>query len=359
MVGDCAGVGGADGARCSSALARPKSSTLTVPSGAQLDVGGLEIAMDDAAARARGQRVGDLARHRQRLVERQRALGDALGEGRPLDQLDDQAPAPARVLQAVDRPDVRMIEGGQHLRLAPEARQALGVGAVELGEDLQRDVAVELGVARPVDLAHAAGAERRLDLVGAEAGAGGEGHGGISQREQPLRQLAGVEPARLRRLAQRVRGREARATVGGEPLEVLNQLTQTLAGRPSGRGRRGRAGSRCRGSAPGRRRRGRATTRSSRQRAASLTIGSTMRSTSGAGSGASRRGWMPSSAIDRRVGPRPPPVFVAVEAAAVLGAEAAASRPACRARRRRQPVAEGLARMPAHLARRRRGRPRR
>ena len=43
--------------------------------------------------------------------------GDPLGEGRPLDQLEDQHRRPARLLEAVDRPDVRVIERGQHLRL--------------------------------------------------------------------------------------------------------------------------------------------------------------------------------------------------------------------------------------------------
>ena len=46
----------------------------------------------------------------------------------------------------------------------------------ELGQDLQRDVAIELRVARAIDLAHAACAEGRDDLVGAEARAGGQRH---------------------------------------------------------------------------------------------------------------------------------------------------------------------------------------
>jgi hypothetical protein len=37
-----------------------------------------------------------------------------------------------------------------------------------LGEDLDRHVPVELGVARPVDFTHAAGAQRRYDAVGTE-----------------------------------------------------------------------------------------------------------------------------------------------------------------------------------------------
>jgi hypothetical protein len=47
-----------------------------------------------------------------------------------------------------------------------------------LGEDLDRDVTTELRVARALDFAHAALAEKRPDFVGAEASPG-EGHGGM------------------------------------------------------------------------------------------------------------------------------------------------------------------------------------
>ena len=59
----------------SSALARPKSSTLTVPSRADFDVGRLQIAMDDALVVRGFERVGDLAGDRQRV--RRPAAGPA------------------------------------------------------------------------------------------------------------------------------------------------------------------------------------------------------------------------------------------------------------------------------------------
>ena len=59
------------------------------------------------------------------------------------------------------------------LRFALEPREPIGVGGERLGQDLDRDVAIQLRVARAIDLAHAAGAEGRQDLVRAEAGAGG------------------------------------------------------------------------------------------------------------------------------------------------------------------------------------------
>ena len=56
----------------SSAFASPKSSTFTVPSVANLDVRRLQVAMDDALLVRRFERLGDLLRDRQRLVERNR-----------------------------------------------------------------------------------------------------------------------------------------------------------------------------------------------------------------------------------------------------------------------------------------------
>ena len=83
-VGEFIGLRSAGVPAGSSAFASPKSSTLTVPSGRDLDVGRLQIAMDDALLVRRLERVGDLPRDRQRVVDRQRPRGDALGEGRRL-----------------------------------------------------------------------------------------------------------------------------------------------------------------------------------------------------------------------------------------------------------------------------------
>ena len=52
-----------------------------------------------------------------------------------------------------------MIERGEHLRFALEPREPSGIARERLRQDLDRDLAIELGVARAVDLAHAAGAE--------------------------------------------------------------------------------------------------------------------------------------------------------------------------------------------------------
>ena len=70
-----------------------------------------------------------------------------------------------------------MIQRRERLRLALEPRQALGVRGERVGQDLDRDLAAERRVRRPIDLPHPAFADLRGDFVDAEARAGSEGHG--------------------------------------------------------------------------------------------------------------------------------------------------------------------------------------
>ena len=95
IVGDMRERRAASVASVSTAFARPKSSTLTRAVGRDLDVGGLQIAMDDAALVRGLERFGNLAGDRQRFVERQRALRDPIGQRRAVDQLQDERVAPS------------------------------------------------------------------------------------------------------------------------------------------------------------------------------------------------------------------------------------------------------------------------
>ena len=111
----------------------------------------------------------------QRLVHRNRALRNALRKRRAFDQLHHESLHAVGVLEPVDRGDVRMIQRGEDLRFALKARQAVGVGCERRGEDLDRDLTLQLRVRRPIDLPHSTHAELRGDFVDAEAGAGREG----------------------------------------------------------------------------------------------------------------------------------------------------------------------------------------
>ena len=93
-----------------------------------------------------------------------------------------------------------MVERGQHLRLALEACEAIGIERERVGDDLQRDVATELRIARAIDLAHPARAEGGDDLIRAEAryrhlgafvGIGWADSIGISQLQRLNPRLAG------------------------------------------------------------------------------------------------------------------------------------------------------------------------
>jgi hypothetical protein len=132
--------------------------------------------MDDALLVRRFDGVDDLVRDGQRLVERQRSLRQALCERRPLDELHHEGRCATRLLESVHLCDVRVVERGQQLGLALEARQALAIGGEKARENLHRDIAIELRVAGPIHLPHAASAYCAEDLVGSEAGTGVEGH---------------------------------------------------------------------------------------------------------------------------------------------------------------------------------------
>ncbi len=63
-----------------------------------------------------------------------------------------------------------MIEGGEDLGFALKPRQTFGVGREQRREDLDRDLTLQLGVGRAIDLPHPALADLRGDFVVAESG---------------------------------------------------------------------------------------------------------------------------------------------------------------------------------------------
>ena len=132
---------------------------------AHLDVGRLQIAMDDPLFVCSFHRVGDLSGDGDGFVNRDRPLCDPLREVRSCDELHDQRANRQAVLETVNLRDVRMIERGQRLRFSRKTRQAIGVARERVRQDLQRDVAIEPGVSRAIHLAHAAGADGAGDFV--------------------------------------------------------------------------------------------------------------------------------------------------------------------------------------------------
>ena len=121
---------------------------------------GLQVAMDDSGFVRLGQAVGDLRRDRQHATDRQRPVGNELPQGLALDELHAQERRCVRAADVVHRHDRGMVERRRGPRFLLEASQAITVGRVSGGQDLDRDVATEPRVVRQIDVAHPARAER-------------------------------------------------------------------------------------------------------------------------------------------------------------------------------------------------------
>ena len=133
--------------------------------GGDLHVGGLEVAVDDALLVGGLERLGDLGRDLQGLVDRELAPLQPLGEVLAFDELQRQEGRALGLLESVDRGDVRVVEGGEKLGLPLEPGQPLGILGDLARQDLDGHVAVEVRVGGAVDLAHAPGAQRRRDAI--------------------------------------------------------------------------------------------------------------------------------------------------------------------------------------------------
>ncbi len=149
----------------------------------QHDVRGLEVPVDDPAAVRRVERPGDLRAVTQRLLERQWPSRESRLERLAFDQLHDEDVARRRrggsgrgrtgnFFERIEGGDPGMVQAREQLRLALEAPSPLFAFKEFFRQYLQRHRPVDAGVPRPVDLPHAALAERGEDLVGAEAGSG-------------------------------------------------------------------------------------------------------------------------------------------------------------------------------------------
>ena len=111
------------------------------------------------------ERLRDLSRDRQRFVDRNRPLGDAVGERRSLDELHHESRRAFTLLETVNLCDVRMVEPGEHFRLALKTRQTIGVGCKNRGKNFDGDRTLQVDVCRPIDLTHTPAADQGDDFV--------------------------------------------------------------------------------------------------------------------------------------------------------------------------------------------------
>ena len=88
------------------------------------------------------------------------AFRDPIRKRRAFDEFQDERVRAAGIFEAVDGGDVRMVERREHLRFAWN-RAKRSPSRVKPRQNLQRDVAIQLRIPRPIDLSHAACADGR------------------------------------------------------------------------------------------------------------------------------------------------------------------------------------------------------
>jgi hypothetical protein len=130
--------------------------------------------MHDARAVGPVQGGRDLDRIPERLIKRQRALGQSIGQGFPFEVLQHQEVGAILMPDIVERANVRVIQCRDRAGFALEALAPIRVAGDVGGEHFNGDRPIEARVVRFVNFTHAAGSEGGEDLVRAKAGAAGE-----------------------------------------------------------------------------------------------------------------------------------------------------------------------------------------
>ena len=143
--------------------------TRTPAATGEKNIAGLEIAMRDSLTVRLIERVGDLNRVLECLIERKCTFLQSRRERLPLQVLHDEVVDAILLADIVECADVWMIQRRDGTSFPLESLAQIRIGRDMRGQNLDRDCAIEARVARFVDFAHPAGPEWRLDFVRAEA----------------------------------------------------------------------------------------------------------------------------------------------------------------------------------------------
>ena len=142
-------------------LGQAEVEDLDVAVSADEEVLGLQVPVDDALLVGRGKALCDLQRVVHGLLLGDRTCVELPAQRLAFQKLHDGVGDAVLVAEVVDGKDVRMRQRRDGLRFALEPRERVGIRGDGLGQDLDRDVPIELLVPRPVDLSHPTRAERR------------------------------------------------------------------------------------------------------------------------------------------------------------------------------------------------------
>ena len=110
------------------------------------------------------------------LVEWESAASETGGQRLTLHEFHDQEVDAFVLADIMERADVRVVQAGDHSGFAFEPLARLRAVQNPVRQHLHRNSSVEPNITGPIDLTHAARAERGLDLVPAQASTRDNGH---------------------------------------------------------------------------------------------------------------------------------------------------------------------------------------
>jgi hypothetical protein len=128
----------------------------------------------------RFERLGNLPRNWERIIDREWPFADAVGESRAFDQFHHQRRRAVALLQAVDLCDVGMVQGREDFGFLLKASQSPYIGGYRTRKNLDGDRALQICVGRSVDLPHTADANLGGDFIWAEASARRQSHAAVA-----------------------------------------------------------------------------------------------------------------------------------------------------------------------------------
>ncbi len=166
----CTGFG-VDAARFSQSLGQTEVEHLRVPAGRQHDVRWLQIAMNDLSGMRRFQGLRHLHGDAKDILHRQRCRIEPAPQRVAAHVLHGDERTPVFLARLIDLADVGMVERCRSLRFAQETTPRCFLPLQRGGKEFQRDRPIEHSILRQEHQTHAASAEQRLDLIGAEHGA--------------------------------------------------------------------------------------------------------------------------------------------------------------------------------------------
>jgi hypothetical protein len=126
---------------------------------------GLQIAVYDALLMRLIESVGDLDGKPRRLIQRQRASLQSIGQRFPFEVFHDEEIDPVVLADIVENTDVRMPQCRDSLRLPKKTLAPIRIVAKMRRQDLDCDCAIEAGVFGAIHLAHPARTYRDGNFV--------------------------------------------------------------------------------------------------------------------------------------------------------------------------------------------------